>query len=110
MEIAAGDAFDEGLFLFAVGELEIGGETSGDREGLRRGIFRRRKRSLPELVAPNAQRAGVRRLRSAFGTEETFGDVPPALGELRGAEGEVDGIGIVEDHVVVSVGVTVGGR
>jgi hypothetical protein len=33
-----------------------------------------------------------------------------ALGELRGAERNVDGIRIVEKHMIVSVGVAVGGR
>src|SRR5258708_16402650 len=60
MEIAAGDAFDEGLLLFAVGEFEIGAEVPGYREGLGRGIFRRGKRSLPRFVAPDTERAGVR--------------------------------------------------
>src|SRR5229473_7392016 len=110
MEIAAGDAFDEGLLLFAVGEFEIGAEISGHREGLGRGIFRRGKRSLPRFVAPDTERAGIRRLRSSFRAEKAFGDVPPAFGELRGAERNVDGIRIVEEHMIVSVGVAVGGR
>src|SRR5713226_6388386 len=60
MEIAAGDAFDKGLFLFAVGEFEIGAEVPGYREGLGRGIFRRGKRSLPRFLSPDTERAGVR--------------------------------------------------
>src|SRR6266436_119287 len=96
-------------FLFlAVSEFQIGSEVSGDREDLRlRFVFRRRHGSLPRLIAPDSERSGVRRLRNAFCAEETLGDIPPAFGELRGAERHVDIVGIVEEHVVISVRVTV---
>src|SRR6266446_1014108 len=99
-------------FLFlAVSEFQIGSEVSGDREDLRlRFVFRRRHGSLPRLIAPDSERSGVRRLRNAFCAEETLGDIPPAFGELRGAERHVDIVGIVEEHVVVSVRVAVRSR
>src|SRR6266567_9586970 len=110
MEIAAGDAGNEGLLFFRVGELEIGSKVSGNREfiGLGR-ILRGRCGGLPAFIAPNAQGALVRRLRSPFGAEETFGYIPPTLGKLRGAEGNVNAIGIVKEDVVIPVDVAVGG-
>src|SRR5260370_24202092 len=109
MEMAGGDALDEGLLFFRIGELEVGGEVSGDREFFRLGrILRGRSGGLPGLIAPDAQRAFVGRLGGSFGAEEAFGDVPPTLGKLRGAEGNVDAIGIVKDGVVISVDVAVG--
>src|ERR1700730_1858352 len=110
VEIAAVYALDYGLLLFGIGELEIGAKASGDRERLRlRLIFRRRTGGLPGFIAPDAEWAGIRRLRGTFGAEEALGDVPPAFSKLGGAEGHVDVVGIVEEHVVISVGVAVGG-
>src|SRR5216684_2168335 len=63
MEIAAANALDERLLLFRIGELQIGSKASGDRERLTlRLVLRRRASGLPRFVAPNAERAGVRRL------------------------------------------------
>ena len=63
VEITAGNAFDKRFLFLGVRELEVGSETSGDREflGLRR-IFGGRASGLPGFVAPDAQRTRVRRL------------------------------------------------
>src|SRR6185437_3160759 len=73
-------------------------------------IFRLRTRGLPRFVSPDTERPGIRRQRRALGAEETLADVPPAFRKLRGAEGNVDAIRIVEDCVVISEGVAIVGR
>src|SRR5215467_7477493 len=107
MEIPASDALDEGLLLFAVGKFQVGREVSGDRKSLllRAGLLR--QKSLPRFIAPNAKWSCVRRLRCSFCAEEAFGHIPPAFGELRRAEGDVHVVGIMEDHVVISVDVAI---
>src|SRR6266481_1196863 len=111
MKSSARYAIHKRFLFLAVSEFQIGSEVSRDREGLRiRFIFRRFRRrhgSLPRLIAPDSERSRVRRLRNAFCAEETLGDIPPAFGELRGAERHVDIVGIVEQHVVISVRVAV---
>src|SRR5262249_36028102 len=110
MKLACRDALDERLLLLRVGELEIGPEVSGSRECLRfRFVLRRVRGTLPGFVAPNSERAAVRRPRSAFRSEKALAYIPLALAELRGAEGDVHAVRIVEEDVVVSVGVTVSG-
>src|SRR6266480_2509933 len=56
MQIAAADAFNEGLLLFAIGELQIGRKASRDRErtGLRF-IFFGETACLPRFIAPDAE-------------------------------------------------------
>src|SRR6266852_3663418 len=111
VKIAAGDAVNERFLFLAVGEFQIGREISRDREGLRlRFVFCRRQGSLPRLVAPDSERSGVRRLRNSLRAEETLGNIPPAFGELRGAERHVDIVGITEQTVVISVRVPVRSR
>src|SRR5580693_5422989 len=110
MATTAGDAVHEGFLFLRVGELKVGGEVSGNRELVRlSAVFRWRHGGLPRFFAPNTKRALVGRLRSSFSAEETLGNVPPPFGKLCGAEGDVDAIGIVEENVVVSVGVSVDG-
>ena len=108
MEIAAGNAGDEGFLFLRVSLLEVGGELSGGGEILSL-IVRCRALPLPGFVTPDSKRTGVGRLRRAFGAEEALGHVPPPLGELRGAECDVDIVGIVEQYVVISVCVAVAG-
>src|SRR5207249_4249215 len=108
MEIAACNALNEGLLLFRIGELEVRRKFSRDRESLRlRLVCPRERGSLPGFIAPDAKWSGVGRLRRPFGAEEAFGDVPPAFGKLRGAEGHVNTVRIMEKHVVISVGIPV---
>src|SRR5206468_3613921 len=106
VKLAAVDALDERLFLLRIGRLQIGREVPGHRK--RRLLARRLdQRSLPWLVAPDAEWTGVWRDGRAFGAEEPLAHVPPAFGELRGAECHLHVIGVVEDRVVIAVAVTV---
>src|SRR5262249_46839927 len=109
VEFAADNALDESFLLFGVCLIEIGFEFSGYGKSLRVGrIFCFGRARLPRLIAPDAERPDIRRLRSAFRTKKTLGHIPPAFGELCRTEGDVDSTGILKDDVVVSVNVAIG--
>src|SRR5882757_6646313 len=87
VKTSAANAVHKRLLLLAVGKFQVRREISGNRESLRvRFVFSRRHGCLPRFIAPNSQRSGVRRLRNALGSKETFGDIPPALSKLCRAE------------------------
>src|SRR5438445_12126991 len=97
MEMAATDALDEGLLLFRIGELEIGGKASGDRERLILcRSFCARSSGLPPFIAPDAERAGVRRLRGACGAVPRPREDPPPVGRMSWADNDCDPVGVRE--------------
>src|SRR6516225_3443667 len=110
VKFSADDAVEEGLLFFRVGSLEVGAEIAGNRKGLLlRGVLVLGLGAgiLPRLVSPDAERADVRRLRGAFAAEKALRDIPPAFGELSGAEGDIDPLWVLEDDVVVAPGIAV---
>src|SRR5207253_4091800 len=107
VKIAAGNALEECLFLFGVGGFQIRREVARHRERRRLTLRLEREGRLPRLIPPDAERTGVRRERSAFRAEESLADVPPAFGELRGAEGDVHAAGITEQDVVIAIAIAV---
>ena len=111
VKFAAHDTVHKGFLFLRVSLFQIGAEVSGYREGLRlRRILRSDGvRILPGFIAPDAEWADVRRLRGAFGAEETFSDIPPAFSELCGAESDIDAIQILKDDVIVAIDVAVRG-
>src|SRR5207245_8956138 len=64
---------------------------------------------LRRFITPDAERAGVRMPRGAFGTEEPLCDGPPGSGKLCGAESDDSPVSIVEKHVVISKRVAIVG-
>ena len=110
MEIAAGDAGNEGFLFLGIGKLEIGSELSRDRKSLVGGVLRRGGFPLPWFIAPDSKRAAIGRQGRAFRAEEALGHIPPAFRELRRAESDVDAVGVVKNRVVVSVAVAVARR
>ena len=57
---------------------------------------------LARVRRPRFRALRCKEIANALGAEETFGDVPPSLRELRRAECHVDVLGIVKQHVVIS--------
>src|ERR1043166_6861626 len=107
VELARVDALDERRLLRGVGELEVRREVARDRERgrLRTGLLN--EWCLPRVVAPDAEWSGVGGDGRTLGAKETLAHVPPALGELRGAERHLHAVGIREDGVVVAHAVAV---
>src|SRR2546429_9256628 len=103
MEMAGGDARNEGFLFLGIGKLEIGSEFSGDRKSLVGRVLRRGSFPLPGFIAPDSKRAAIGRQRRALGAEKPFGHVPPAFRELRRAESDVHAVRIVKNRVVVSI-------
>src|SRR5258708_23732301 len=109
VEIPTDDAVDECLLFFTVRKFEVRRELP--RRGKRRlpRVFGDRSFGLPRLLAQNPERSGIRRLRRAARSEKAFRHLPPAFRELGRTKGDVNAIGIVKQHVVVSIGVSIGG-
>src|SRR6266704_182854 len=109
VEIPAGDALDERFLLFTVRKLQVGSELPCRGKRRLPHLFRGSALSLPRFLSPNSQRPGIRGLRGPFRSKKAFGHFPPAFGKLRRTKRDVNAIGIVEQHVVVSIDVTVSG-
>src|SRR5262249_4664600 len=111
MKTTASDARDESFLFFGISLLKIRNEFPHSRKSLigSRAVLQFGSLPLPRLVAPNAQRTAVRRLRNALGAKEALNNVPPAFGKLCGTEHDIHAIGILENAVVVSIAVAVVG-
>src|SRR5437667_91645 len=93
VELAAGDAFDESLFLFRVSLVERAVKNAGGRKlflcvaapASARGSA---QVELPRVVADDAHRMVIVRFGCALAAEESLADIPPAFINLGGVEAD----------------------
>src|SRR5437879_1611651 len=107
VEIAAGDALDEGFLLLGIGLGEVvaegarGGKLCG--VGLCGRVAAITATPGPRFVAIDGARTRVVRFRDSLAAEEALVHVPPALVKLSRVECDVNVARIAEDHVEVIV-------
>ncbi len=108
--LAAHNAFNECLLFLGIGQFQVGAEVTRGREILGLSRIRAGASPLPGLVTPDPQPSGIGRLRSIFGLEEPFCDVPPLLCKLGRGKCHLNIIRILVQHIVVPIHISVARR